>query len=1012
MSLNLKKTDFIKLNHLVKDSLDKKYELEARFGTYRGNHFTPGVSYNSFKRLIQFFNNNKLFENIETTELLTINDNNNKEDFKLYKCASGIDTIKKLCHNEDFDGDNISYKIKDKRKSIVDITNYNIRIEKSLDTEDSPTQKSKEQLLNSKHKNYRYKKRYSFLSINKIFRFDLSLTKNSPSSKDRQNGFLGFSNFYDSKILEKNITYEVEIEYLPSNISSGSNKKLIESIFNEFINNIYLCLKIIDDTIVPMSIDDVEETFKEYVASFYPEPNFNLPKNKKNYFLGADTSSISAENLVDIKESLDNISNINSNVPLDYAVTEKADGERCLLFINKNNDCFLINNRIEFKNVGFNVNTDLGGTLIDGEYLNKFKTFLSFDILFYKGTDVRNNVFNRTNEQKIKNIAKSRYEILKSLYAIISSKRSKLSSQFSIKLKEHHFCALKQENIISISKQIWENRKTKFPYQVDGLIFTPRNEYYHNVSKGFLWKSLLKWKPHYYHSIDFLIKLHRERGNIVKNLIRKFDKTSNKHIVEYYTIAYLYVGARKNGTYVRDLFEPTTGSEHRKIPCYIAKIKVNNDGNIYAKDPVSDSTEVILDNTIVEFIYDKDKDFGFEWVPIRNRHDKTEIFNRTKSISHTANDINIATANWNLIHEGNGFILQDNIFTLLMEDWYRKNLVSIVREKKYESSSTNNHNILIIENNHVIKPLYVNITNYIVDKFNKTDIKLLLLGTNRGIHINKYFDTHNIRKIHAIDEDKNDIKDFETRFDKTLSKKDNNIKLEWILQGDFTNLLTYGDSIQGVDKETLNNFYKTSGFYYFDLIINHNTINKAFKNEYTLRAFIHNIFLNLQVGGYFVGTVLDGNNIYKRFIQERENIIQGGTSKTGIWKIEKLFNEKSLLNFGQEISVQFTNVSLNEYTQYLVNFEYMTNILKEEYDIEIISDTEAQNMGLPSGTGSYQDFYYKMLENDDPLIITDSDKEFLFLHRYFIFKKIGTGDAVIMKKWNTNLSSIQKIQEI
>ena len=38
---------------------------------------------------------------------------------------------------------------------------------------------------------------------------------------------------------------------------------------------------------------------------------------------------------------------------------------------------------------------------------------------------------------------------------------------------------------------------------------------------------------------------------------------------------------------------------------------------------IEDGTDEILDETIVEFKYIKDAELGWNWVPIRVRHDKT-----------------------------------------------------------------------------------------------------------------------------------------------------------------------------------------------------------------------------------------------------------------------------------------------------------------------------------------------------------------------------------------------------
>ena len=63
-----------------------------------------------------------------------------------------------------------------------------------------------------------------------------------------------------------------------------------------------------------------------------------------------------------------------------------------------------------------------------------------------------------------------------------------------------------------IIKDMWESRKD-LEYYVDGLIFTPVRDYY--PPNGGTWTKLLKWKPDYLNSIDFLVKTEKdEKGNM------------------------------------------------------------------------------------------------------------------------------------------------------------------------------------------------------------------------------------------------------------------------------------------------------------------------------------------------------------------------------------------------------------------------------------------------------------------------------------------------------------------
>jgi len=148
-----------------------------------------------------------------------------------------------------------------------------------------------------------------------------------------------------------------------------------------------------------------------------------------------------------------------------YAVTEKADGERFLLFENH-----LISRKMDvipFSHIGY-------GTMVDGELVGD--TFYAFDILFMDGVDVRS-----------KNL-RERLKLLKTL---------------GIPVKKFYFY-----DIYKASGHIWDNRNN-FPYDLDGLIFTPVDEPYYN-------KNIYKWKDR--HTIDFYYENERLYvGGTMKN---------------------------------------------------------------------------------------------------------------------------------------------------------------------------------------------------------------------------------------------------------------------------------------------------------------------------------------------------------------------------------------------------------------------------------------------------------------------------------------------------------------
>lgn len=167
-----------------------------------------------------------------------------------------------------------------------------------------------------------------------------------------------------------------------------------------------------------------------------------------------------------------------------YAVTEKADGERYLLFIDNIGGFNLISRKTEIIRMPkIAPHPELAWTLIDGEFVNGI--FYSFDGLFIKGVDIRSNHL------------KTRLTKLFSMLVKLRNSKIKMKSFFIenngkiIQIPSNRNTGFK--NIYQASGNIW-SKKTSFPYQLDGLIFTPVNEPYMN-------RNTYKWKDD--NTIDF-----------------------------------------------------------------------------------------------------------------------------------------------------------------------------------------------------------------------------------------------------------------------------------------------------------------------------------------------------------------------------------------------------------------------------------------------------------------------------------------------------------------------------
>ena len=189
-----------------------------------------------------------------------------------------------------------------------------------------------------------------------------------------------------------------------------------------------------------------------------------------------------------------------------YTVTEKADGERMLLYIDDKGDAYTIDSSKRVEGTGIKGNKEVLNSLIDCEFINcnkridgvKRHLFAAFDIYYLNGE-------NLTGLPLIHDKQKSRYAELLKVKALLNTK----DCNIDFMAKEHKT----GKNILEENKKILKNHK-KFPYEIDGLIFTPKAlsvyAFYPAMpvepKKDMTWANVLKWKPPEQNTIDFLVK--------------------------------------------------------------------------------------------------------------------------------------------------------------------------------------------------------------------------------------------------------------------------------------------------------------------------------------------------------------------------------------------------------------------------------------------------------------------------------------------------------------------------
>ena len=156
-------------------------------------------------------------------------------------------------------------------------------------------------------------------------------------------------------------------------------------------------------------------------------------------------------------------------------MTDKADGERRILYISNEGRVYLISTKLELQYTGTYVTNELlYGIILDGEYIthdksgNKINMYAAFDVyilnIAIKGVLQKKDI--RPFE-----FAKNRYKLLKKCISdITESLTLETGAIFSVHVKKFYFNTSKR-NLYNNCKSLFKSMKTK-EYNTDGIILT------------------------------------------------------------------------------------------------------------------------------------------------------------------------------------------------------------------------------------------------------------------------------------------------------------------------------------------------------------------------------------------------------------------------------------------------------------------------------------------------------------------------------------------------------------
>ena len=721
------------------------------------------------------------------------------------------------------------------------------------------------------------------------------------------------------------------------------------------------------------------------------------------------------------------------DIPNQYSVTDKADGERHLLFVyNKN--VILLSSNLEVKHSGIILNnSNFDNTVIDGELIlnQNLQLYMSFDILFIKGTDLRHkyNLSQRLNylysfmkdcfninidhvNTKTSNVNDliGLYNTDIDKYLFNFNKKIQLSNKFIIWYKYYILPRGIQTNEIYIyTNLLWTkftNKQSNLPYKLDGIIYTPINQDYKTPTNDQSNKNIheYKLKPLSHLTIDFYIEF--DKNPKTHQITTIFDKTQGD--IEFYKCNLFVNDTSNHAKHIPIPFRKEANGHFTYIPIIDNMVK-------------DKAGTIITDKTVVEFSYNPNLSDNFRWVPIKCRLDKTDTLKLYKKnygnnkltadyiweiISNpiTFDDIAIlATEKYNTYSQK----LKETIQTKLIDTYYQHKTGLVLPMRAFHNSIKSS--ILSI----YCKPYFKN--KQIIQK------TVLDIGVGRGGDLSKYY-IAGVKKIVGVDLDDSSFyipNGTLDKFKKVTNPRNillpiiNLDKLETKMEGVFIKAnagheLTVVTQSKVLDNNTSKNkelITKHLQSQKFDVISCQFTIHYMFKSESNVQSFFNNVNNLLNKDGYLLVTCFDGN-LVNNILNKNNGVFnisysdQKGQS-VSLFNIEKLYKDDEFdKSFNLPINVMNNLYSSTGKVEYLVLkdvlIEYATkfgNLQLLETDTfynlyelnrpitEYIKSNNNFNDKIKGMINNMYNLYH--FEND----IDQASLEFSKLNRYYVFTK-------------------------
>ena len=851
---------------------------------------------------------------------------------------------------------------------------------------------------------------------------DLTVIKTSDFTLDKDKNPILIPKYtiQDSNLFNNVEQYEVELEIDNYRVGLGTEYNNMQKLMSALRKSIRIVLCGIQNTKFPISYKARDNIYQSYMRLLLPEDDVNK-KNmeirrwvKPSNFIGPGSVTLQMEHVTDTAE---NTNKLTPNIRSRYTVTDKADGDRNVLYIHEDGNIYLIdtNMNITFTGTKTTEKTTFN-SILDGELIKYDKhgklinLYAAFDIYYIHEKSVMDLPFLSQGEEsgveldhrlallyKFVNVLNP-ISILETGTKEVHSK--KIPCGFHIQCKSFYYDSAKNTIFDGCSTILSNKNDGIFEYNTDGLIFTPADLAVGANSVGEkskikkTWESSFKWKPAEHNTIDFLVAVKKNKvgKDEIHHVFQDGKQVESVQTVSQYKTLVLMTGFTEKKHSIMNAYQSilddmisgvgdeVSEDEYKPVPfhpteprdpfAHLSNIMLVEKNGKHIMQ--TEEGDIFTENMIVEFKYMITNKSTWKWVPIKVRYDKTAelLGGVTKNYG---NPYHVANSNWQSIH---------NPITEVM----------ISSGQHIPERADDNDDVYYSQTSEetTTQPLRDFHNRYIKSKLissvsNRDDTLIdYACGVGGDLAKWKYAKLKFVFGIdYAYDNIHNSKNGICARYIKEKKKNKQYPDALFIKSDSGQNIRSHEDiNTSQKDKQIISAVFGTGpkdatvlgkGVYKnygiadsgFNVSSCQFAMHYFFEDSKTVHSFLRNLSECTKVNGYYIGTCYDGETVFNllksKEKEESITIFKGGQK---IYEITKQYDKTGFpdddLSLGYGIDIYQESINTQKvFREYLVNFNYLIRVM-EDYGFVLITQDEANHMNLPNSTGLFDEMFTQM----------------------------------------------------